>query len=149
MGGPIEAGVLASTAAGLATGVGALPVLFFRRVSQKVLDAALGFAAGIMVAASVFSLIVPALSRSGGGAVAAGTAGGIAFLAVIDRLVPHLHAAAGREGPASRLRQGWLLVLAITIHNLPEGLSVGVGFGAGYPAAGGLLATASGVQNLP
>ncbi|HHY95630.1 MAG TPA: ZIP family metal transporter [Firmicutes bacterium] len=71
------------------------------------------------------------------------------MIAWLDCRIPHTHFEAGREGPSSRLARVWLLVLAITIHNFPEGLSVGVVFGSGDPGAGVVLAVAIGLQNMP
>ncbi|MBE3519100.1 MAG: ZIP family metal transporter [Firmicutes bacterium] len=146
----VVAGLVASLVAGLATGIGALPVLVLKGgVSRRCLDGMLGLAAGVMLAATAFSLLVPALE--GGGVIPAG--GGLllgaALIAWLDRHVPHTHFQAGREGPSSRLARVWLLILAITIHNFPEGMSVGVVFGSGDPAAGVVLAAAIGLQNMP
>ena len=153
----ILAGAFASLGAGLMTGVGALPVFVTRGVSDQVQDALLGFAAGVMLAASVFSLIVPALERAGtGGAAggAGGVAGGIRLGAVVQWLinayVPHEHIISGREGvPVAGLRRIWLFVIAITLHNFPEGLAVGVGYGAGDVTQANVLALGIGLQNLP
>jgi ZIP family zinc transporter len=142
-------GFLASLVAGLATGAGALPVLFTRKVSDRLLDVMLGFSAGIMLAATSFSLIVPALDLSGPWIVVFAIILGALTLHLIDRFVPHFHPALGAEGPPSRLAKVWLFVLAITIHNFPEGLAVGVSFGGGDMAAGLVIAMAIGLQNMP
>ena len=152
-------GVLASLAAGLMTGVGALPVLVGRRPSARIGDTMLGFAAGVMVSASYFSLILPGLdaaeARYGGVTMAAvvasaGLALGALFVATLNRALPHEHFLAGREGAdAAGLARIWLFVLAITIHNFPEGLAVGVGFGGGNVANGMSLAIGIGLQNAP
>lgn len=142
-------GIIASLAAGLATGAGALPVIFTRRVSDRLMDGMLGFAAGVMLAATSFSLIIPALRISGVAVVSMGLIAGGIFLHLADRLIPHLHFVSGTEGPASRLRRTWLFIFAITIHNFPEGLAVGVGFGSGDVRAGTALAIAIGLQNMP
>ncbi len=142
-------GSAASLVAGLATGAGALPVLFTKKVSDKWLDVLLGFSAGVMLAATSFSLIVPAIDLSGPLVVVLGVVIGAFALHLIDRFIPHLHPALGAEGPSSRLPRVWLLVIAITIHNFPEGLAVGVSFGSGDVAAGLVIATAIGLQNLP
>jgi ZIP family zinc transporter len=132
-------GFLGSLAAGMMTTVGALPVLFGRTPSERSRDALLGFAAGVMLSASFFSLIIPSLDIStelyGDGAIPAGIAVigillGATMVALINRYMPHEHFIAGREGPdVASLRRIWLFVIAITIHNFPEGLAVGVGFG--------------------
>lgn len=110
-------GLLATLGTGLATGVGALPVLFTRNVSERLLDAMLGFAAGVMLAATAFSLLVPAIQQGGIWITILGLLMGAVFLSLMDRLVPHVHFIAGPEGPSSSLRRIWLLVLAITLHN--------------------------------
>lgn len=155
----ILTGFGASIAAGLATGVGTLPVLVVRRVSGALQDAFLGFAAGVMLAASFFSLIIPGLnyaqadlgSRTAASVViAAAVLLGAAMLAVINRQVPHEHFLLGRSGRrATALNRTWLFVLAITLHNFPEGLAVGVGFGSGDMEAATTLAIGIGLQNMP
>jgi ZIP family zinc transporter len=145
----IWVGFAASLIAGLATGAGALPVLFTKRVSDKLLDVMLGFSAGVMLAATSFSLIVPAIDISGPLVAVFGIILGALVLHLIDRFVPHFHPALGAEGPPSRMSKVWLFVLAITIHNFPEGLAVGVSFGGGDMAAGLVIAMAIGLQNMP
>jgi ZIP family zinc transporter len=143
-------GFLASLLAGLSTGAGALPILFFKDVSDRVLDVMLGFAAGVMLAASSFSLLVPALELSDAWTVALGFSIGALTIHLIDRYTPHVHIWKGAEGPASpRLSGLMLMVIAITIHNFPEGLAVGVSFGGGDTARGILVALAIGLQNVP
>lgn len=156
---PLWAGFLASLAAGLMTAVGALPVLFGRTPGRPARDMTLGFAAGVMLAASFFSLIIPALdaaeARYGGSALPAAIACvaillGMGLVAAMNELLPHEHFLQGREGPeAASLRRIWLFVIAIAIHNLPEGLAVGVGFGADGGESGLALAVGIGLQNLP
>jgi len=118
----IRIGFLASLVAGLATGAGALPVLFTREVSDRILDVMLGFAAGVMLAATAFSLLLPAIELGGIWIAVLGTVIGGLFLHLVDRFTPHLYFISGPEGPSSNLRRIWLLILAITIHNFPEGL---------------------------
>lgn len=144
-------GLAASTVAGLATGAGALPVLAMIKVSRRTLNVMLGFAAGVMLAATCFSLIIPSLEDEFGGVLVTviGIAAGVVALDIIDRTVPHFHTVIGQEGPKTRLSKVWLFVLAITIHNFPEGLAVGVGFGTGDVAAGMTLAIGIGLQNMP
>lgn len=147
------------------TALGASLVVVTRRVDQRLLDSMNGFAAGVMLAASYWSLLAPAIrlaEESGSAAWLApsvGFAAGCAFLWTADRLLPHLHPGLPRsaaEGPRTRLAGSILLVLAITLHNIPEGLAVGVAFGAadaGLPGAtfGSAVALALGIglQNLP
>ncbi|MFH1011465.1 MAG: ZIP family metal transporter [bacterium] len=152
----IALGVLASLAAGLATGIGALPAFLFRRVSIRTMDILLGGAAGVMLAATSFSLIIPGIEignqiRPGWGVafVVFGMILGAFFLDRADKILPHEHFMTGHEGPASRLRKIWLFIIAITIHNFPEGLAVGVGFGSGNLSAATSLAIGIGLQNMP
>ncbi|MEM3381672.1 MAG: ZIP family metal transporter [Candidatus Bathyarchaeia archaeon] len=142
-------GSLASLLAGLATGAGALPVLFTKKVSDKLLDVMLGFSAGVMLAATFFSLIIPTIELSGVWVAVLGIVFGAVTLHLIDRSIPHFHPILGLEGPPSRLSGVWLFALAITIHNFPEGLAVGVSFGIRDVAAGIVVATAIGLQNMP
>lgn len=129
---------------------GALAVLVWRRPSQKFLDVALGFAAGVMLTASFTSLILPGVAYGGVVAVIIGIALGAVFLDRADSWIPHLHPDRGPEGPETkRLRAVWLFILAITLHNMPEGLAVGVGFGSGDLANAIPLMLAIGIQNVP
>jgi ZIP family zinc transporter len=162
---PILQAFLATCFTWFMTAAGAGLVFFFRSINRTVLDGMLGFAAGVMIAASFWSLLAPAIEM----AEAAGTIPWIpatvgfllggAFLWGIDKLLPHLHIGAPME-EAEGIKTSWqrsvLLVLAITLHNFPEGLAVGVAFGAvaaGLPAAtlGGAIALALGIgiQNFP
>jgi ZIP family zinc transporter len=145
----IQIGLLASLIAGLATGLGALPVLFMKNISHRALDTMLGFAAGIMLAATAFSLLVPAIELGGVWITVISFIVGGFFVYLLDRYVPHEHLFKGREGPSSSLSRVSLLILAITIHNFPEGLAVGVSFGSGDISAGIVIATAIGLQNIP
>ena len=149
-------GFLASLAAGLASGVGALPALTLRSVSIRTMDMLLGGAAGVMLAATSFSLIIPGIEIGnqmwpgwGVWIVALGMAVGAVFLDRANRWLPHEHFVSGHEGPSSRLRKIWLFIIAITIHNFPEGLAVGVGFGSGNFGAATSLAIGIGLQNMP
>jgi ZIP family zinc transporter len=142
-------GAVASLVAGLATGAGALPILFTRRVSDRLLDVMLGFSAGVMLAATSFSLIIPALDLGGPWVAVFGLILGAIVLHLVDRFIPHFHPIIGPEGPPSHLSRVWLFVIAITIHNFPEGLAVGVSFGSGDVEAGLVVAMAIGLQNMP
>jgi len=156
---PVVLGALASLGAGLATVLGASPIVFLRRISERAQDVMLGFGAGVMLAASIFSLIVPALERVAGEAapgaaaalvVIAGLLLGALGLWLIHGYAPHEHFIGGPEGPPSaRLAKIWLFIIAITIHNFPEGLAVGVGFGGGDVRNGLTLAVGIGLQNMP
>jgi zinc transporter, ZIP family len=141
------------TVPGLATGVGGLALLAARSPSERTLDALLGFTAGVMLAATAFSLLVPALDRGAVPEVIVGFAAGAAAIAALDVLVPHAHARFRERGrPAAEEhaeRQAALLLSALTIHNIPEGLAVGVAFAAGGPELGIPIAIAIGIQNIP
>lgn len=161
--------VLQATLAGVftwsVTALGSALVFARRELSPRMLDVMEGFAAGVMIAASYWSLLAPALEMSGGGPLPrwfpamAGFLGGGLFLAGCNRLLPHLHAGLPvdrAQGLRSRWKRSVLLVMAITLHNIPEGLAVGVAFGAAaqeLPAAsfGGAVALAVGIglQNFP
>ncbi len=147
------------------TALGAATVFFTREVSRRMLDGQLGFASGVMLAASFWSLLAPAIAMSQGSGVpawfpvAVGFLGGALALRGIDRILPHLHLGFPMN-EAEGIRTSWqratLLVTAITLHNIPEGLAVGVAFGAvaaGIPEATlpGALALAFGIglQNFP
>jgi ZIP family zinc transporter len=163
--GPIWQALLATCFTWGVTALGAALVFFFKNVNQKLLDGMLGFAAGVMIAASFWSLLSPAIELAEESdlpswlPVAIGFLLGGAFLVVADKLLPHLHLGFPRkeaEGPKTGWRRGVLLVLAITLHNIPEGLAVGVAFGAlqsGTTSAtlGAALALAFGIglQNFP
>jgi ZIP family zinc transporter len=145
----VQVGLIASLITGLATGVGALPILFTKDISDDVMDILLGFAAGVMLAATAFSLLVPAIDLGGAWTAVVGLAVGAISLHLLDKFIPHFHPVAGAEGPSSKLPRVWLFILAMTLHNFPEGLAVGVSFGSGNSAAGFTTAVAIGLQNLP
>jgi ZIP family zinc transporter len=147
------------------TAAGAALVFFFKEVKRKVLDSMMGFAAGVMIAASFWSLLAPAIAlveQQGGVSwippVIGFLAGG-AFLLLVDKVLPHLHIGYSKEeaeGPPTTWKRSVLLVLAITLHNIPEGLAIGVAFGAaaaGIPfasfGAAVALAIGIGIQNFP
>lgn len=124
------------------TALGASLVFFFKGVPHRIMNLMLGFAAGVMIAASYWSLLAPAILLAEENEniaswipAAIGFMGGGLFVGGINRILPHLHPGLEtQEGPQSSLRRSILLVLAITLHNIPEGLAIGVAFGA---AAGG------------
>ena len=148
----------------LGTSLGAACVFFMRKtLSERVQRALTGFAAGVMVAASVWSLLIPSIEQSAAlGAfafvpAAVGFWAGILFLLALDHIIPHLHAKSGQtEGPRSRFQRTTMMVLAVTLHNIPEGMAVGVVY-AGYLSgsaqitAAGALALSLGIaiQNFP
>lgn len=151
---PILLGLTASLLAGAATGIGAIPVLLGGSFTSRTLDAMLGIAAGVMLAASAFSLLVPSFEMIDEWSevitvVGLGFVLGGLFVHMADKYIPHAHFEKGVEGPSSRLARVWLLVLAITIHNFPEGLAVGVAFGGLSMETGVSVAVAIGLQNIP
>jgi len=162
---PVMQALVATCFTWAMTALGAAAVFMGRNISRRVLDAMLGFAGGVMIAASFWSLLAPAIEMSEGKdipewvpAVVGFLVGGI-FLRVIDRVLPHLHIGfptEQAEGVKTSWQRSTLLVLAITLHNIPEGLAVGVAFGAlaaGLPAASFgaavALAIGIGIQNFP
>jgi len=152
----IAGGALASILAGLATGLGALPALFFKKVSQRALYTMLGGAAGVMLAATAFSLLVPGIQYGnqvwpGKGifVVALGMLVGAGFLELADRFLPYERFLGHRGDLMSSLRKIWLFIAAITLHNFPEGMAVGVSFGGGDWHKGIVLAIAIALQNIP
>jgi ZIP family zinc transporter len=151
-------GLIGSFIAGMGTGVGAIPVLIVRQISQRIQGIMLGFGAGVMLAATSFSLIVPSLESAtrqtnnntlSALIVVAGILLGGAFLLYSHQYFPHEHFIKGPEGNYQNLKRIWLFVIAIAIHNFPEGLAVGVGFGGEYVANGTALAIGIGLQNIP
>jgi zinc transporter, ZIP family len=145
--------------AALATALGTIPVLLSQQFSQRVYDTMLGFGAGVMLAASSFSLIIPALqaakgqgaSHWGAGAmVGAGILLGALAVLTLDRTIPHEHFVKGAEGPGSRtMKRIWLFVFAIILHNLPEGLAIGVAFAGTDPVGASALTTGISIQDAP
>jgi ZIP family zinc transporter len=143
--------VLWVLAAGAATGVGGLALLFLPRPSDLVLDVLLGFTAGVMLAATAFSLLVPALDHGSVPEVLAGLLAGGGVLVALDAFVPHVHLRYFERGhtDVAAGRRALLLLSALTIHNVPEGMAVGVAFAAGGPELGIPVALAIGIQNVP
>jgi ZIP family zinc transporter len=155
---PMRGALLGGTAAAFATAVGALPALALGRISQRTEDLMLGFAAGVMLAASAFSLIVPSISaaepllggRMPAALLAAGGIGlGALLMIIVDRTLPHEHPHAGQHGIKAKWARVWLLVTAILIHNFPEGMAIGVAFAGAESSAGMPVATAIAIQDLP
>ncbi|MCF8379428.1 MAG: ZIP family metal transporter [Bacteroidales bacterium] len=162
---PVLLALMATIFTWLVTALGAAMVFFFKTINKKILNSMLGFAAGVMIAASFWSLLKPAIEMAEESgtlpwmpALTGFLAGG-AFLFLVDKILPHLHLGLEidkAEGIKTTWQRSVLLVLAITLHNIPEGLAVGVAFGAlaNNPDAGMLagaiaLAIGIGLQNFP
>jgi len=147
--------LLTALGVGGATAVGAVIGFIFRKVSHKFSDIVLSFAAGVMLAAAVLGLIVPSLEYGGKYGLIITILGiftGAVCLNLIDKLVPHLHKLAGVDGEAhnnANLSRVLLFVTAIAIHNLPEGIAAGVGFGPGDTAQAMIIAGGIALQNIP
>lgn len=143
------------------TALGASMVFFFKTINRRVLDTMLGFAGGVMIAAAFWSLLLPAVEMTTPGTpswlpVTIGFLAGGAFLYLADKVTPHLHITPGAtpEGISTHLKRSILMIFAITLHNIPEGLSFGVAFGSmgidpGQFAAAATLALGIGLQNFP
>lgn len=162
---PIWQALLAGTFSWSMTAAAAALVFFAKDVSRATLDSLMGFAAGIMIAASIFSLLIPAIEMSEGSALpgwfvsGAGVMVGAGFIRLIDWVLPHLHLGlplSEAEGVSTTWRRTTLLVLAITLHNIPEGLAIGVAFGAVAAGDNGMLLASAialtigiSLQNMP
>jgi zinc transporter, ZIP family len=134
---------------GLATGIGGLALLLVRSPGERLLDLLLGATGGIMFAAAVFSLLVPALDDGTVGEVVLGLLAGAGVLALLDAYIPHVHARFVEREQRPGEQRAVLLLSALTIHNLPEGLAVGVAFAAGGTELGVPVAVAIALQNVP
>ncbi len=139
-------GIVLSIAAGMATGLGALPMLIIRKkISDVFIDLSLAFAAGVMLAAASFSLIRPAIEQGGVLPLITGILFGILFVNIADRKIPHDYFVKDRQTKNGRPKKIFLFVLTILIHNFPEGLAVGIG---GFSKDALSLALAIGIQNV-
>lgn len=147
------------SAAAFATAAGTLPMLFWKQLPERIMDTLFGFGAGVMLAASAFSLVVPGVEAAQAqGASAWGAASivgisiiiGAALLLSLERWVPHEHFIKGVEGQSTQaLKRTWLFVFAIALHNVPEGLAIGVGYAGGDVVRGSALATGIAIQDIP
>ncbi len=163
--GPVTQALLAGCFTWLVTALGASGVIFFKEINKKVLNGMLAFAAGVMIAASFWSLLSPAIELSEGGPLPKWSPPLIGFLLgagtlwIMDKIIPHLHLGAPMsevEGVKTSWHRSVLLISSITLHNIPEGLAIGVAFGAAAAgiegatvAAAIALAVGIGIQNFP
>jgi len=151
----MELVLLTALGVGGATIFGAFIGFIFRKISHRFSDIILSFAAGIMLAAAILGLIVPSLDRGGRYALITTVLGifaGAASLSIIDKFVPHLHKLIGAESEKhgnTELNKILLFVIAVAIHNLPEGIAAGVGFGSGNTSHAFLIAGGIALQNIP
>ncbi|MDO5654146.1 MAG: ZIP family metal transporter [Brachymonas sp.] len=151
--------LLGGMAAFMTTSLGALPALFLRQVPQKVEDTMLGLAAGMMLAATAFSLILPGLAAAEGllhsktlaaGVVVFGMALGVLLMLGMEAFLPHEHETIGAVGPGhERIARIWLFVFAIAVHNLPEGMAIGASFAQADLQVGLPLTMAIAIQDIP
>lgn len=155
----VEYALLGGTAGFVATALGAAPALMLRGLPRRVEDTMLGAAAGMMLAAAAFSLLLPGIEAGaaltgseplGAGVVVLGMAMGVLLMLGLDEFTPHEHTRTGPCGPGyERCDRVWLFVFAIALHNLPEGMAVGVSFAAGDLSVGLPLASAIAIQDIP
>ena len=145
----ILTGTVASLLAALGTGIGGLVIFAIPRISDRLLDTALGFAAGVMLAATSFCLLIPALETGGIGPAVIGMALGSITFVFAERFTPHIHHIVAFKDPVHYPSRLWLFVLAVAIHNFPEGVAVGVSFGRGETGTGVAVATGIWLQNIP
>ena len=151
--------LIGGTAGFATTALGALPALVLRGLPQRIEDSLLGMAAGMMLAASAFSLLLPGLDAGasilgskplGAGVVVIGMALGVLLMLGLDAFIPHEHDKTGPCGPGhERCSRIWLFVFAIAVHNLPEGMAIGVSFSQSDMAVGLPLTTAIALQDIP
>jgi len=139
----------ASLIAGLATGLGAAALLLFRRVSMRMFDSMIGFAAGMMTSASILGLIRPGIDAGGLWRVVIGFLVGALIVFAFDMHLPELFRKAGQPPPSRFVHQGFLMAGTIALHNIPEGFAVGTGYASGKPGLGLILALAIALQNIP
>ena len=149
--------ILTALGVGGATLLGSVLGFIFKKISHRFSDIVLSFAAGVMLCAAVIGLILPSLEYGGNLSILVSIAGilcGALFLNLLDKLVPHLHRLAGVDTEAhpdshAKLNKVLLFVMAIAIHNLPEGIAAGVGFGSGNNAHAFTIAAGIALQNIP
>lgn len=145
----MKTALLASLIAGLATGLGALPLLIWKSIPHRIYDGLLGLSGGIMIAASFIALIVPAIEAGGIVQAILGVIIGAVLIIILDRILPHMEPHFSQEFQGVEGRRAILLALAIALHNFPEGLAVGISFLGGNETAGWLMAIVIAIQNIP
>ena len=153
----MEQVLITALGVGMATVIGAIIGFALKKMSHKLSDIIMSFAAGIMLAAAVIGLILPSIEYGGGGVSGliisiVGIFAGAFCLNLMDKLIPHLHKLAGpdiEDHKKTKLNKTLLFVLAIAIHNLPEGIAAGVGFGSGDTSQAFLIASGIALQNIP
>ncbi len=158
MNNPVLLALLGGTFTSFLNLIGALLVLVWRNPSQRAMDGALGFSAGVMITASFTSLIMPGIEYGGVFPVVVGILLGALVMDLADHYIPHEHLPIGNNGPVreggdaewvKRIKGVWLFIIAITLHNMPEGLAVGVAFGSGHYRDAVQVMLAIGFQNIP
>jgi zinc transporter, ZIP family len=154
----VQAALIGGSIAAAATALGTLPVLFAQHYSQRSYDAILGFGGGVMLGATAFSLIVPALAaaRAGGSgpmaaslSVGGGVIGGALLILLLDRMVSRSGQLAAKHAQGNSLKHAWIFVGAVALHNVPEGLAIGVAFAGPDMDGARSLATAISIQDVP
>jgi ZIP family zinc transporter len=142
----VENLLLGSILSALSTGIGALPILFFARMTHRWKDLLLAFTAGVMVSASMLGLIPQALGESNLFVICIGFILGVLVLSLLENFVPHIDPEHGRKRVDDR---AMLIIAALVLHNLPEGLSVGVSYASSVEELGAAVAIGIGLQNMP
>ena len=141
--------LLGSIISAMSTGLGAVPILFMRKISHRLRDILLAYAAGIMTSASVYNLIPEALGQSNLFVLAFGIMLGSLVLLVLEMRIPHVDLETPEKMPFKIEGKAFMIIAAITMHNLPEGLSVGVSYASTDENLGNLIAFSIGLQNAP
>ncbi|APO47726.1 ZIP family metal transporter [Paenibacillus sp. FSL H7-0942] len=141
--------LIGSFISAMSTGLGAVPILFMRKISHRLRDILLAYAAGIMTSASVYNLIPEALGQSNLFVLAFGIMLGSLVLLVLEMKIPHVDLENPEKMPFKIETKAFMIIAAITMHNLPEGLSVGVSYASSDENLGNLIAFSIGLQNAP
>lgn len=141
--------LIGSFISAMSTGLGAVPILFMRKISHRLRDILLAYAAGIMTSASVYNLIPEALGQSNLFVLAFGILLGSLVLLVLEMKIPHVDLENPEKMPFKIETKAFMIIAAITMHNLPEGLSVGVSYASSDESLGNLIAFSIGLQNAP